>query len=241
MRHPRRRAADPLPEPGQVAQTIGPRLLARVDGHGSTDEPFDPPGGDTRRAGGPHSGVAEGALRVGREPVPEPGPQPVAGGEDRPGGRYQAEGRGAAGKGAAVPRFPVRHPPRRRRQAEGPDATSEGPLRRHPGQARQPGLPAKGGAAVHPAPGAQRRGGVAHAGHLQPGEAVPLLAAGPGYPLRHPLRHRPAGLRPHRLRPPRRDAPERQHRCLGPLRLRESPSPPSWASCGACAGECGPT
>ena len=44
---------------------------------------------------------------------------------------------------------------------------ARGPLRRHPGQAGRPGLPATGGAAVHPAPGAQRRGGVADAGHVQ--------------------------------------------------------------------------
>ena len=57
-----------------------------------------------------------------------------------------------------------------------------GPLRRHFGQAGQPGLPAAGGAAVHPAPGPERRCRVAHAGHLQPGKAVSLLAAGPGHP-----------------------------------------------------------
>ena len=38
---------------------------------------------------------------------------------------------------------------------------------------------------------------------------------------RHPLRHRPAGLRPHRLRPLRRHAPQRQHRRPGPFRQRQ--------------------
>ena len=51
--------------------------------------------------------------------------------------------------------------------------------------------------------------------------AVPLLAAGPGHQERHPLRHRPAGLRPHRLRPLRRHPPERQHRRPGPFRQRQ--------------------
>ena len=62
---------------------------------------------------------------------------------------------------------------------------------------------------------------VADAGHVFVGKAVPLLAAGPGHPQRHPLRHRPAGLRPHRLRPLRRDAPERQHRRAGEIRQRQ--------------------
>ena len=99
--------------------------------------------------------------------VPEPGPQPVAGGGDRPGGREPSPGRGAAGTGAAVPRLPVGDAARRqRRRAEGPDPEGPGPLRRHPGQAGQPGLPPEGGPAVHPAPGPERRGGVAHPGHV---------------------------------------------------------------------------
>ena len=50
-------------------------------------------------------------------------------------------------------------------------------FRRHPGQAGPPGLPPAGGAAVHPAPGPERRGGMADAGHLVPCQIVPLLAA----------------------------------------------------------------
>ena len=64
------------------------------------------------------------------------------------------------------------------------DLTPEGPgpLRRHPGQAGQPGLPPARGPAVHPAPGPQRRGGVADPGHVFTGASLPLLAAGFGHP-----------------------------------------------------------
>ena len=74
------------------------------------------------------------------------------------------------------------------------------------------------GLLVHPAPGPERRGGVAHPGHVQPCEAVSILAARPGHQERHPLRHRPAGLLPHRLRPLGRNTPEREHRRSRPLR-----------------------
>ena len=90
---------------------------------------------------------------------------------------------------------------------------------RHPGQTGQPGLPPARGAAVHPAPGPERRGRMADAGHIQPGAIVPILPAGPGHQERHPLRHRPAGLRPGGLRPLRRHPPQRQHRRPGPFRL----------------------
>ena len=115
---------------------------------------------------------------------------------------------------------------------EGDDPAGQGPLRRHPGQAGPPGIPAEGGAAVHPAPGPERRGGVAHPGHVQPCEAVPLLAARPGHPQRHPLRHRPAGPAP-----PSSTTPGTEHTSTGtppfsPAPAPESPSPPS----SACSG-----
>ena len=50
---------------------------------------------------------------VGAVAVSQPGPLIVARGGDRIGGREPAEGRGAAGSGAAVPRLPVGDPPRR--------------------------------------------------------------------------------------------------------------------------------
>ena len=87
---------------------------------------------------------AEGALRVGTVPVLQAGPLHVAGGGDRPGGRIAAQGRGAAGQGKALPRLPVRHVARRfAGHPEGPDPEGPRPLRRHPGQVGQPGLPAK--------------------------------------------------------------------------------------------------
>ena len=94
-----------------------------------------------------------------------------------------------------------------------------------------------GGPAIHPAPGPERRGGVADPGHVITGQAVPFLAAGPGHPQRHPLRHRPASLRPHRLRPLRRHPPERQHCGPGKVRAAARVLPPSWACCGGvCRG-----
>ena len=106
-RHPRRRPPDPLVAPGQVAPQPGPRLPPGPDGRRSADGPVGPPGGHSVGAGGPHPGVAEGPVRVGPVHVPEPGPQPVPRGGDRPGGREQTTGRGAAGKGAPVPRLTV--------------------------------------------------------------------------------------------------------------------------------------
>ena len=77
----------------------------------------------------------------------------VPGGGDRPGGREQAQGRGAAGKGKAVPRIVVGDTPRRRPgHPQGPDPEGPGPLRRHPGQAGQPGLPADGRDCCPPCP-----------------------------------------------------------------------------------------
>ena len=71
---------------GQVAPQPGPRLFAGPDGRRSAHGPVGPPGGHPVGAGGPHPGVAEGAVRVGAVVVPEPGPQPVPRGGDRPGG-----------------------------------------------------------------------------------------------------------------------------------------------------------
>ena len=164
--------------------------------------------------------MAEGAFRVGAVPLLQAGPHHVPGGGDCPGGHHPSQGRGAAGQGAALPRLALRHPSREGRGvAQGDDPAGEGPLRRHPGQARQPGLPPARGAAVHPAAGPERRGRVAQPGHVQHRPALPLLAAGPGHPQRHPLRHRHAGLLPGGLRPLGRHAPQREHGGAGPLRL----------------------
>ena len=154
------------------------------------------------------------SFKRGRTMSPEAG--------DRPGGHHPSQGRGAAGQGAALPRLSLRHPSREGRGvAEGDDPAGEGPLRRHPGQARQPGLPPARGAAVHPAAGPERRRRVADAGHVQHSPSLPLLAARHGHKERHPLRHRPAGLLPGRLRPVGRDPPEREYGGAGPLRLRQ--------------------
>ena len=148
------------------------------------------------------------------------GPHHVPGGGDRPGGRDPAPRRGAAGAGAALSCLSIHHPARQGRGcAQGDDPEGEGPLRRHPGQARRPGLPPARGAAFDIAPGPERRGRVADAGHLQHRPALPLLSPGPGHPQRHPLRHRHAGLLARRVRPLGRDSPQRQYRSAGPLRL----------------------
>ena len=77
------------------------------------------------------------------------------------------------------------------------------------------------GLALHAAPGPERRGRVAQPGHVQHRPALPLLAARPGHPKRHPLRHRHAGLLPRGLRPLGRHPSERQHRRPRPLRQRQ--------------------
>ena len=72
------------------------------------------------------------------------------------------------GRGAALSRVAVRHPAREgRERPQGDDPAGEGALRRHPGQARPPGLPPARGHPVHPAPGTERRRRVADAGHVQ--------------------------------------------------------------------------
>ena len=89
--------------------------------------------------------MAEGALRVGPVPLLQAGPHHVAGGGDRPGGHHPSPRRGPARARAALPRLPVRDPScQGRGVAEGDDPAGEGPLRRHPGQARQPCLPPEG-------------------------------------------------------------------------------------------------
>ena len=166
--------------------------------------------------------MAEGALRVGAVPLLQARAHHVPRGGDRPGGHHPPARRGAAGTGAALPRLPVRHPSREGRGvAQGDDPAGKGPLRRDARQAGQPGLPPARGAAIHPAPGPERRGRVAQPGHFQHSPALPLLAARPGHPQRHPLRHRHAGLLPGGLRPLGRHAPERQHRRPGKVGKRQ--------------------
>ena len=221
-RRARRQEPRPLPSPGQVAPVPCSRLPPRADGGGRADGPVRPPGADSHRAGGEDAGVAEGAVRVGPVPLLQARTHHVAGGGDRPGGRDPAPRRGAAGAGAALSCLSIHHPARQGRGcAQGHDPAGEGPLRRHPGQAGRPGLPAARGPVVHAAAGPERRGRVAHPGHLQHRPALPLLAPRPGHPQRDPLRHRHAGLRPGGLRPLGRDAPERQHRRPRTLRQRQ--------------------
>ena len=57
------------------------------------------------------------------------------------------------------------------------------------------------GLAFDIAAGPECRGRVAQPRHIQHRPALPLLAARPGHPQRHPLRHRHAGLLARRLRP----------------------------------------
>ena len=201
-RHPRRSTYDTLPPPGQVAQVPGPRLPSRADGGGRADGPVHPHRTHTGGAGGqdPGSGRRSGSSRL--RAYRSSGPHHVPGGGDRPGGRDPAPRRGAAGPGAPLPRIPLRDPSRPGRgRVEGDDPAGEGPLRRDPRQSGRPGLPPARGPAFDAAPSPERRGRVADAGHIQPRPAVPLLAAGPGHPQRHPLRHRHAGLLAGGLRP----------------------------------------
>ena len=101
------------------------------------------------------------------------------------------------------------------------------------GKPRQPGLPAERGTAFDPAPGAERRGRVAQPRHVQHRPPLPLLAARPRHPLRHPLRHRHAGLLPRGLRPVGRDPPQRQYRRPRTVREAASHLQPSSVCCGA--------
>ena len=140
------------------------------------------------------------------------GPHHVARGRDRPGGHHAASRRGAAGTRAALPLFAVGDPAREGRGLpQGDDPTGEGPLRRHPGQARQHGVQAEGGTSLHFASRPQRRRRVAKPRHVQHCAALPLLAAGPGHQERDSLRHRHAGLLPCGLRPLGRHPPQREH------------------------------
>ena len=150
------------------------------------------------------------------------GPHHVPGGGDRPGGHHTAARRGAARQGAAISFLFIRHPScEGRGVSEGDDPAGQGPLRRHLGQARQPGLQAARGVAIDIAPGPERRCRVAQPGHFQHRPALPLLAPGPGHPLRDPLRHRHAGLLPGGLRPLGRHPPQREYGGSGPFRLRQ--------------------
>ena len=145
-RHARRRKPRPVAAPGQVAPVAGPRLQAKPHVGGSADGPVRPPGADTGRAGGPHPGMAKGALRVRPVAPLQARPHHVPGGGDRPGGRDPPARRGAAGPGAPVSCLPVHHPALQGREIpQGDDPAGQGPFRRHPGQARPPGLPPEGG------------------------------------------------------------------------------------------------
>ena len=110
-RRARRREPRPLPAPGPLAPVIGPRLPPRAHGGGRADGPVRPRRSHTCGAGGEDAGMAEGALRVGPVPVLQAGPHHVPRGGDRPGGHHPAQGRGAAGQGAALPRLAVGHAP----------------------------------------------------------------------------------------------------------------------------------
>ena len=97
------------------------------------------------------------------------------------------------------------------------------------------------GLSVHPAPGPERRRRVAQPGHVQHSPPLPLLAAGPRHPERHPLWHRHAGLLPGGLRPLGRHPPEREHGGASKVWKRQDPSPPSSACCGASPAASRPT
>ena len=91
---------------GRWPRSLAPGFLQGTDVGGGADGPVRPRRPDTGGAGGPHPGVAEGALRVGPVPLIETGPHHVARGGDRPGGHHPAQGRGAAraGSGSSTPR-----------------------------------------------------------------------------------------------------------------------------------------
>ena len=116
-RHAHRRNPGALPAPGQVAPITGPRLPPEPHGRRNADGPVRPPGADSRRAGGPHPGVAEGQVRVGPVPLLQARPHHVTGGGDRPGGRDPAPRRGAAraASGSSTRPCPSPSTPRTRR------------------------------------------------------------------------------------------------------------------------------
>ena len=128
-------------------------------------------------------------------------------------------------------------PCRRSQGAEGDDPEDQGPLCRHPGQARRPAIPPEGGAPLNAAHQPQRRGNVEEPGHLLPGAAVSLFSPRHGHPQRHSLRPGPEGPGAHRLRPLGRHPPERPTPPSWPARAAENPSPPSWEYCGVYAAE----
>ena len=87
-----------------------------------------------------------------------------------------AAGRGAARTRKALSRLAVRDPAREgRRLPGGDDPAGEGALRRHLGQAGQPGLQTARGSSVHSTPDPQCRRRVADAGHVLAGPPLPVL------------------------------------------------------------------
>ena len=101
-RHAHRRQHGALPPPRKVAAVAFARISAGPDGIGRADGYFDTSRCHTGGAGRPHPGVAEGAFRVGPEPLAQAGPHDVPGGGDRSRRRDEIARRGAAGKGEAV-------------------------------------------------------------------------------------------------------------------------------------------
>ena len=104
--------------------------------------------------------------------------------------------------------------------ADGANPARLGPLRGRPGPARSPCPSARGKGLLSTQPLALNA--VAHWRTLDTllrRPLLPLLAARSRHPFGRALRDRHARLRPDRLRPLGRHAPERQHRRAGPVRL----------------------
>ena len=111
--------------------------------------------------------------------------------------------------------------------------TGQGPLRRHPGQARPPGLPPARGHPVHPAPGTERRGRLEDAGHVFACPPLPILAARPGHEAGEPSTASTCGPAPRwsttpGTAPTSTPTPPSSHGRAAARAL-----PPSWECCGA--------
>ena len=124
--HPHRRADWCAPCTWANGPAVArPWLPPRADGRRSAHGPVGTHGRHPHGAGGPHTGMAEGPLRVGPVPLLQAGPLHVPRGGDRVGRCEPVARRGSAGPGEAVPRFPFRHPPRRRCQDTLKDLTQK--------------------------------------------------------------------------------------------------------------------
>ena len=150
----RRREPGALPPPGPLAPIPGPRLPPGADGGGRADGPGRPRRPDTGGAGRPAPWSGRRSASSPRSPSPSSGAAPCPPRRRSPLRTSRGSGTRSSGErsGSSMPPCPVTLHARDEARPEGDDPAGEGPLRRHPGQARQPGLPAARGAAFDPCP-----------------------------------------------------------------------------------------